>query len=141
MKYLYPILAVNLSGKTQLFYSFEEVRNFCHKNKVGLYWEPAPFCGSSRLYAGTVANEWILRDDCGRLAKPEDFIESREEWHKRWKKNRRGKHEYRNGPVPHAGNWRGIFKFRAPRKKNGASGVRSKNRARLAEFKKEIQDY
>lgn len=117
MIYLFPVIATHRDGNTVLLYSVREVVDFVKGKLVGRYWHRDTLDWWNPRYMDD-HNDWILRDDRGRHVDHREFIPARRNW-----KNRKGKHEFRNGPVPFGYRFRGCVKFKALRKRHG--GIRA----------------
>lgn len=132
MKYLFPVTAINRDGSTRVLNRVADVVDFVRSlrrnEKVGEEWTGHDFYVFGVGYRPTY-NDWILRDDAGRPVDHRPLMPTRPNW-----KNRKGNHEYRNGPVAHAGNYRGCYKFDAPRKRHGGRGVLARAEAGRREF-------
>jgi hypothetical protein len=112
MNILYPVVALNRDGTTELLYNHEEVCEFVRKRRVGATWELRTY---RRLYFRgefirdyfTKSFDWILRDDLGRKLDPDYFptTYSVGYWSKRWEKRQEDKsHAAEVGlPIPGTG--------------------------------------
>lgn len=112
MNILYPVVALNRDGTTELLYTKEAVCEFVRIHNVGATWELRSYrfnwMTRNRDYFTKVFN-WILRDDRGRKLDPSDFPTTYDSsncpWTKRW--NQREKVKARaieqGLPVPRTG--------------------------------------
>jgi hypothetical protein len=112
MNILYPVVAINRDGTTELLYNYEEVCAFVRTHRVGNTWE---FHTYRAVYSRgeftrdyfTKFFDWILRDDRGRKLSPNDFptTYSVGYWSDRWEKRQEEKrHAAETGlPIPGTG--------------------------------------
>ena len=132
MKYQFPLIAINRDDSTRLFYTAAEFRAFAFdRRNGGVDAEWVTYASDSlwaRLRGDCTTNEWIVRDDRGRPVDKNVFWIKYPNW-----KNRKGKHVYRDGPVPSLRYW-GRQKHDAPRKRHGGRGVALRNDVHKREF-------
>src|SRR6478735_5906286 len=74
MEYLYPINAIYKDGKTvELLYDEDAVKRFrVGKKSIGDHRQNAAYDYRQHRYVYSI-NDWILRDDRGRVVKIDDF--------------------------------------------------------------------
>lgn len=149
MEYKYPLTAIHKSGKTNMLYTFDEVRAFKLKHGWwGEHWQKNWSWVFERVTHPSIPYfwnrkdeplnyDWIIRDDWGRKVKPTDFDFSNNDWRERRLKKIR--HAAALGlPIPGQTHARAGWCADAPAKKNSGKGKRNRDRA-LCEY--EFQEY
>lgn len=125
MKYLFPLTAIHIDGHTLVIDTVEGFNDFARRNNIGERHRFRDFVYDrmTRSYDyRECTNDWIVRDDAGRVVLMHTFTPLRStNWKKRCR-NRRGNFDFRDGPVP--GVRRGWKrKSMTPRKRHGGRGV------------------
>lgn len=138
MDYLYPLNAIHCDGRVELLYTVEEVHNFIKRVKhfrehhveyyyVRGYWDKTP-----------QFNEWVVRDDRGRVVKYNDFVTSSEYLNYYAKRHAKIRQSMEKGlPIPYTGCSKAGWKMNHTAKKNSGSGHRNRNRAFCQEVENE----
>ena len=123
MEYLYPLIATDRDGKTELFYDADSFREFAlHRcAKVGGRWAVTEYRWSNTV---VVENDWIVRDDRGRPVDIDDFRVTKYYY-------RHNKYNFRDGPVENIGHNRAGWKQNATAKKNGGSGASARRASKV----------
>ncbi len=145
MNYLYPLVAIHISGYTELLYTLEDVRAFIRK--YGQFYEKHKYWYSRYLgydqyprYESVEAyHDWIVRDDRGRVVKYDDVCYKHvmySGWNERNAKIRAI--AAKGLPIPGTGCSKAGWKLNHTAKKNSGAGQRNRNRA-LAIF--EAKEY
>lgn len=132
MKYLFPLVATSRHGDTELIYDVDEFHVFTANRRIDQNFTSwtHQYNRFTRLYEWLeIANDWIVRDDRGRVIVQTTFgIPPMKDW-SRLHRNRRGDFEYRSGPVPGLCRVRGRRASQACRKRHGGRGVAARIRA------------
>jgi len=139
--YLYPLIAVHKDGGTNIvLYTREVVYNFIHE--YGRFYDRHTHwvhdwkqCRSNVCY-----NDWIVRDNAGKIVSYDDFPYRYNYTNPRIKKAR-GTTE-RGLPIPGTGCSKAGRKQNHPAKKNSGDGARGRNAVKAAYENKKynIQD-
>lgn len=133
MQYLYPLIAIHISGETILLYTNEAVLDFI--KKYGRFhdhhvWWWGRF--SNGVYLSTKEiHPWIVRDDRGRIVKYDDVCYKHKPYDGWNKRNAEIRAIAAKGlPIPYTGCSKAGWKMNHPAKKNSGSGHRNRNRAK-----------
>jgi hypothetical protein len=131
MKYLFPLTALSRDGETRLVYGVEAFREFARGRLIGERFSAWTLAYSRFLRAYEwieKPNDWIVRDDRGRVVLAHAFDPTPStNWKKRYR-SRRGDFEHRNGPVPGLrGGYRRLSQ--GARKRHGGRGVAARIQA------------
>lgn len=140
MKYQFPIVAINRDGKTHTLDTLKDVEDFCNdrKNgKVGGYWYEYYFYGweqekripdlrksysptSFDLFGNFTENDWILRDNAGKVVDRKQLFPPRPMYH-HYNKVMAEKRAYaeKGLPIPGAGKRRCHRKSASDKGRNG----------------------
>ena len=133
MEYLYPLIAINISGKTIMLYSHADVLSFIKKH--GRFYEHHTYWWTRYVIGGLIStketHEWIVRDDRGRIVKYDDVGFSYKPY-ELWNKNNAKIRAIadRGLPIPGTGCSKAGWKMNHPAKKNSGVGHRNRNRAK-----------
>ncbi len=129
MHYLFPLIATSRDGDTVLLYGIEAFHAFVAGRHVGerfSTWTRSYSYVLHRYVTVERRNDWIVRDDRGRVVLPDAFADGRPV---RWHHSSQGRYAYRNGPVPGIRHSYSRISHGA-RKRHGGRGVA----ARIAAF-------
>lgn len=133
MQYLYPLIAIHISGETVLLYSNDDVLSFIKKN--GRFHDHHVWWWSrftNGVYTSTKElHPWIMRDDRGRIVKYDDVCYQHKPYDGWNKRNAKIRAIAAKGlPIPGTGGYRKCWKMNHTAKKNSGSGHRNRNRAK-----------
>lgn len=144
MNYQFPLVATNRGGDTRLFYDADSFRAFAYDRSnggVGGYWLEAYITfnsGKRRLerlhsrdtiswWSGSAENNWIVRDNAGRVVDKEHFKVSYSWTFPRWERARRAAEQ--GLPIPGTGHCR---RYKHSRQgawtKNGKNGAHNQRK-------------
>jgi hypothetical protein len=137
MNYLYPLVAIHISGYTELLYTREDVYAFI--NKYGQFYEKHKYWYSRYIgydkypryehVEGT--HPWIVRDDRGRVVKYDDVCYKHRPYSGWNERNAKIRAIAAKGlPIPGTGGYRKCWKMNHTAKKNSGAGHRNRNRAK-----------
>jgi hypothetical protein len=141
MQYLYPVNAVHKDGKTVvLLYNESAVKSFCRSNRVGTYRKSTTrkynYLVKSYEYV-EVVNDWILRDDRGRMVDITAFEYKYSRYNKPSRKKKRQNRDLRGCTIPYTRCCKAGWKQNAPAKKNSGNGKRARDWAAAQADEKE----
>lgn len=131
MRHLFPLTAISGGGETRVIEDVDAFRAFAKGRVIGVRFALMRRTWDWRTYAyvdNDVTDEWIVRDDAGRVVLATTFdVPPAGNWRKRLR-NRRGDFDFRDGPVP------GLIRRRwgthdAPRERHGGRGVAARTEA------------
>lgn len=127
MKYLFPLTAIHHDGHTVMVYTVEAFRNL--KGSIGIRHRYTEYVYNrvTRSYGYEARlNDWIVRDDAGRVILPGAFDQPPSANWKKHRRNRCGNFDFRDGPVPGVRrHWRRASA--GARKRHGGRGVTIRN--------------
>ncbi len=142
MIYTYPLIALNREGETRLFYDAETFCAFAHdrsNGRVGGYWLEyySGWGERTRLVPAAAAevytyqrpdiNDWIVRDDRGRVVDIRDFPRPRYRPYWAYGRYRDQRVAAERGlPIPGSGHRRG--RSRKKWTKNGRNGAHNQRK-------------
>jgi len=135
--FLFPLNAIHRDGTVILLYTLDDVFGFVKKygrfynHHVDTYWY---FDSYGRYCEAKTPNNWILRDDRGRVVKYDDIpfpSRSYSYWNERNAKIR--KLAEKGLPIPYTACRKAGRKINHTAKKNSGAGARNRNRA-LCEY-------
>ena len=137
MKFLFPLVATHIDGRTILYYSLDDLRG--HIKKYGKFHQHRTYSEMSREYdtSGKYAyvfvqkyNDWVVRDDRGRVVTVNDLPKVKQRYY-HW---RRSSAQFDRAmelglPIPYTGCSKAGWKMNHTAKKNSGKGHRNRNRA------------
>src|SRR3546814_10617954 len=96
-KFLFPLTAHHLYGEVRILTTIAEFELFCQRHKVSekhifhsCYIDP-----TGAFIRTAHANEWVVRDELGKIVRQGEFDLPKSHWRKRFRK-RRGNFEFRS---------------------------------------------
>ena len=100
MHHIFPLIATSRDGDTVLIHGIDAFHAFVAGRHVGerfFMWTRSYSHVLGRYVLVERRNDWIVRDDRGRVVLPDTFRDDRPV---RWHRSVPGQHAYRDGPVP-----------------------------------------
>lgn len=133
MHHLFPLVATSRWGETQLIYDVDEFFAFTRTRRIDRNFTNWTLQYDWRLKRHEwleVRNDWIIRDDRGRVIVQTTFGSPPHASRTPYHGTRAGRFEHRNGPVPGLLSNVGRRMSHGARKRHGGRGVA----ARIAAF-------
>lgn len=147
--YLFPLNAIHKDGTVILLYTLDEVYDFINKygkfhdyrtstKSTSEYYYDHTLGGLRHKYSWkTTENDWIVRDDRGKIVKYDDIPSSHGKYYYYSSRLAEIRKIAEKGlPIPHTGRrrWK---KMNHTAKKNSGAGHRNRNRSRCEHDRKE----